>query len=341
MLCTYIILHEVHTKSIAGGEFSSFFQKEKEQKVEKKLTKTYVVVLLAMVCCMLWGSAFPVIKLGYAEFCIDGGDTASQILFAGCRFFLAGVLAWIFGSIAEKKPLLPKKRSIKKIALLALFQTVLQYMFFYMGLAHCSGVKSSVIDGTSAFVCVLLSALVFRMEKLTHAKVIGCVLGVAGIVVVNLGGELGGGFALNGEGFIIISMLSYAMSTILIRRFTADGDDPVMLSAIQFVVGGVFMTAAGLLLGGRLTVLTPAGAGLLLYLGALSAVAYSLWSLLLKYNPVSKVAVFGFMTPICGVLLSALFLGETKQAFSINALAALLLVCSGIYIVNRKQKNES
>ncbi len=306
--------------------------------MEKKLTKTYVVVLLAMVCCMLWGSAFPVIKLGYAEFGIDSSDTASQILFAGCRFFLAGVMSWIFGSAAAKKPLLPKKRSIKKIALLALFQTVLQYIFFYVGLAHCSGVKSSVIDGTSAFICVLLSSLVFRMEKLTPAKIIGCVLGVAGIVVVNLGGELGGGFALNGEGFIFISMLSYAMSTVLIRRFTADGDDPVMLSSLQFMLGGAVMAAAGLIAGGRLTVVTPAGAGLLLYLGFLSAVAYSLWSVLLKYNPVSKVAVFGFMTPICGVLLSALLLGETEQAFSINALAALVLVCAGIYIVNRNPK---
>lgn len=307
--------------------------------MEKKLTKTYVVVLLAMVCCILWGSAFAVIKLGYAEFNISSGDTPSQILFAGCRFLLAGILSWIFGSAAAKKPLLPRKRSVVKILLLALFQTILQYIFFYMGLAHCSGVKSSVIDGTSAFVCVLLSSLVFRMEKLTPAKIIGCVLGVAGIVIVNLGGDLGGGFALNGEGFIFLSMLSYAMSTVLIHRFTADGDEPVMLSSIQFMVGGAVMILCGLAFGGRLTVFTPAGAGLLAYLGALSAVAYSLWSVLLKYNPVSKVAVFGFMTPICGVLLSALLLGETEQAFSVNSLVALLLVCLGIYIVNRSPRS--
>lgn len=208
-----------------------------------------------------------------------------------------------------------------------------------MGLANCSGVKSSVIDGTSAFVCVLLSSLVFRMEKLTAAKIVGCVLGVAGIVVVNLGGDLGGGFALNGEGFIFLSMLSYAMSTVLIHRFTADGDKPVMLSSIQFMIGGAVMILCGLAFGGRLTVFTPAGAGLLAYLGALSAVAYSLWSVLLKYNPVSKVAVFGFMTPICGVLLSALLLGETAQAFSVNSLVALLLVCLGIYIVNRSPRS--
>lgn len=68
----------------------------------------------------------------------------------------------------------------------------------------------------------------------------------------------------------------------------------------------------------------------------ISAVAYTLWGILLKYNPVSQVAVFGFMNPMFGVLLSALILHERNQAFSLNGLISLLLVCAGIYIVNRK-----
>lgn len=301
--------------------------------MENRLTKTHIVALLAVVCCLLWGSAFPMIKLGYAEFSVAAEDTASQILFAGCRFTLAGIFAWLIGSVAAKKPLLPRKKTIWKIPVLSLFQTILQYLFFYMGLARCSGVKSSVINGTSAFVCILVSALVFRMEKLTAPKLIACALGVGGIVIVNLGGSFDASFSFFGEGFMLLSMLAYAVSTVLVKRFSAD-DSPVMLSALQFVLGGAVMIAAGLLFGGKLSVITPAGIAILLYLGMLSAVAYSLWSVLLKYNPVSKVAIFSFMTPICGVLLSALILGETEQAFSVNALVALVMVCAGIYIVN-------
>lgn len=304
--------------------------------MEQKLTKMPIIILLATVCCMLWGSAFPTIKLGYAEFSVAAEDSATQILFAGCRFTLAGIFAWVIGSIGAKKPLFPKKSSAKKIVVLALFQTVLQYLLFYIGLARCSGVRASIIDGSAAFITILMTTLLFRMEKLTLPKVVGCVLGVAGIVAVNLGGEMGGGFSLTGEGFILLSAASYAISSILIKRYTADGDSPVMLSSLQFVLGGVVMIAAGLALGGRLTVCTPAGVGLLCYLGLLSAVAYSLWSVLLKYNPVSRVAVFSFMTPVCGVLLSALLLGEKEQAFRINSVAGLLLVSGGIYIVNRK-----
>ena len=56
------------------------------------LTKTGIVALLACVCCVLWGSAIPVIKTGYNLMQVDSADTASQIVFAGIRFTLAGIL---------------------------------------------------------------------------------------------------------------------------------------------------------------------------------------------------------------------------------------------------------
>ncbi|MCI9104139.1 MAG: EamA family transporter, partial [Lachnospiraceae bacterium] len=61
-----------------------------------------------------------------------------------------------------------------------------------------------------------------------------------------------------------------------------------------------------------------------------------LWGVLLKYNPVSRVTVFGFMNPMFGVVLSAIFLGESGQALTWNTFVALILVCLGIYVVNRK-----
>ena len=63
---------------------------------ESTMRKTWVVCLLAMICCLLWGSAFPCIKVGYKLFQVDSTDTAAQILFAGCRFTLAGVLVILF-----------------------------------------------------------------------------------------------------------------------------------------------------------------------------------------------------------------------------------------------------
>ena len=89
-------------------------------------------------------------------------------------------------------------------------------------------------------------------------------------------------------------------------------------------------------MGGRLEVISAPGVAMLLYLAMVSAVAYSLWGMLLKYNPISKVAVFGFMNPVFGVILSALLLQEA-DSLGVMCIAALGLVCVGIYIVNCKK----
>ena len=98
------------------------------------------------------------------------------------------------------------------------------------------------------------------------------------------------------------------------------------------------MIAAGAISGGKVGVVTAEGLLMLLYLAFISACAYSLWALLLKHNPVSKIAVFGFMNPVFGVLLSAFLLGETEQAFRLEAVVALLLIAAGIFIVNKKSE---
>ncbi len=99
------------------------------------------------------------------------------------------------------------------------------------------------------------------------------------------------------------------------------------------------MTIAGLVMGGRITVWHWDGIMMLLYLALVSSVAYSIWSLLLTYNSVSRVAVFGFMNPMIGFILSAIMLKE-YSALSVIAVVSLVLVCLGIYIVNSvKQEN--
>ena len=300
------------------------------------LQKTPVAALLALFCSALWGSAFPCVKIGYDLFGIDKASTPSIILFAGVRFFIAGIMVIIIGSVIHKKPLVPKPAEIPKVMLLSLFQTILQYLFFYIGLANTSGVKSSVIEGMSVFVCILVSALIFRLEKLTIAKIAGCILGTAGIIAINLDSSLVSDINFTGDGFILISTVAYAISSVLIKHFSAD-TDTMMLSGWQFLFGGTVMSIIGLLLGGRFEYgkIGVEAVLMLMYLAFISACAYSIWSLLLKYNPVSKIAVFGFMNPVCGVLLSAVLLGETEQAFRLESAAALVLISAGIFIVNR------
>lgn len=301
------------------------------------LTKTPMVCLLAMICCLLWGSAFPCVKIGYQLFQIPPDSIGSQLLFAGCRFTLAGILTILIGSLLNRRFLLPAKSSWSMVAKLGLVQTVLQYILFYIGLANTTGVKSSIIEASNVFLAILAATLIFKLEKLTPAKIVGCILGFAGVVIINLnGGSLDTSMSFSGEGCILLSAAAYALSSILIKRYSQK-EEPVTLSGYQFLFGGLILSLIGLAAGGRISGFTYASTSLLLYLSLVSAVAYSLWGILLKYNPVGKVAVFGFMNPVFGVILSAILLGESNQAFTLTGLAALGLVCVGIYIVNRHQ----
>lgn len=300
---------------------------------EHWMQRTAVVWLGAMLCCILWGSAFPCIKIGYELFHIPSSDTAAQILFAGCRFTLAGIMTILIGSILAKQILYPRKQSISRVLRLSLLQTVLQYLFFYVGLAHTSGVKASIIEAVHVFAAILVASLIFHQERLTRPKILGCIIGFLGVILVNLTG-VNLQFHFQGEGFIFLSTIAYAFSSVFMKRYSAD-DPPVMLSGYQFLLGGIIMIAAGWLMGGRLHTATASGSLLLLYLSGVSAVAYSIWGILLKYNPVSRVTVFGFMNPVCGVILSAALLHERNQAGGLVTFISLVLVCIGIYIVNR------
>ncbi len=301
----------------------------------ERLFSTRLAWLWALFCCALWGSAFPCIKIGYQLFSVAGQDTAAQILFAGCRFALAGVLVIATGSLLQKRVLLPRRTAWCPIAVLAAFQTALQYLFFYVGLAHASGVNSSIISGANACVTILIACFLFHTERFTLAKAWGCLLGFGGVVLLNLSGGQWH-FAANGEGFVLLSTVASAISAVLIKRFS-EKEDPVLLSGWQFFFGGLALAVCGALLGGQLTV-TAEGIGLLVYLAFLSAAAYTLWGLLLKYNTVSSVSVYKCAIPLFGTLLSAWWLGEAEKLLQWQTPLALLLVIGGVLAVQQRQK---
>jgi len=302
---------------------------------KKIYTNPIFVTLCALFCCALWGSATPFIKLGY-EMILPVRNTSSTILFAGVRFLFAGILTVLIYSIGRKRFLRPKASNWGRICTVASFQTVIQYIFFYVGLANTTGVKGTIISGSSAFFAIFVSSLIFHMEKLTVKKVVACLIGFAGIVAVNLKGL---DFNMNffGDAFVLFSAVSLAVSSTLMKIYS-NHEDPVIISGYQFVIGGLFMIVVGFIAGGAIVIDSVAALAVLAYLSLLSAVAYALWGILLKYNPVSKVTIFSFMTPVCGVILSKIMLAESSDVSILNIMVALVLVCIGIFMLNYNKK---
>ena len=309
---------------------------------EKTMQKASVVVSLAILANLLWGSAAPTIKTGYRIFELASNDIPSIILFAGVRFFIAGILTVIIGSIINGKLLIPGKSALPKICVLASFQTVLQYIFFYIGCAHATGSKATILSSTSSFFSILISSLIFHHEKLTARKILGCLVGFIGVILVNVKASEGINLdmSLVGEGFIIISTMAFAMSTAATKQYSKT-ENPVLLCGYQFILGGTVMIIAALIMGGRLGYPGPAGIALILYLAMVSAVAFSINSTLIKYNPVSRVSIFAFFNPIFGVTLSMIILNESSREFGFKGIIALLLVCLGVFIVNYTKKDKA
>ena len=311
-----------------------------QNRSESIWTRFPVVFLTALICCILWGSASPAIKIAYQLFRIGPEDTASRIMLAGARFIIAGAMTILFGSLLARKKLVPGRKSWMHIGILAMVQTVGQYYFFFMALANISGVRGSIINASGNFIAILFAAFVFHFEKMTLRKITGCLVGFAGIILIMGGWNAlvsGGSMTLAGEGAMIAADLFYGASGCLIKIYARD-ENPVTLSGYQFLAGGALLFIIGVLMGGQLHFENASCWGNLLYLGLISAGAYTLWGILMKYNPVSRVSILGFMNPVMGVLLSALFLGESSEAFSLTGLLAIALVSAGIILVNLEHR---
>lgn len=293
------------------------------------------IVLLAALCCLLWGSAYPAIKVGYELFNVN--DVGSKLVFAGYRFTLAGIFIILLEMIRRKSIISFTKKQFGQITLLGVTQTTLQYIFFYVGLSYTTGVRGSIINGTGTFISIILAHFIYKNDKLNFNKIAGCIIGFLGVIIVNLNGQSLGGssFTFKGEGFVMIAAIIFAGSAIYGKRVTQN-QEPSVVTGFQLFIGGIILTILGFILGGSLEGFTIKSTVLLIYMALLSSVAFAVWTELLKYNKVGIISVFNFLVPIFGTLLSAIFLGE--NIFDIKILIALILVCYGIFLVYKVKK---
>ncbi|WP_066475433.1 DMT family transporter [Comamonas terrae] len=298
-------------------------------------SRPLTVAAVALLCCLLWGSSYPAIKSGYALFSIAQADLPGKLLFAGWRFVLAGGFVLVTAAVMGKPVLRTLGRHPRQLLALGCAQTTLQYVFFYLGLAYTTGVKGSIMNATATFFSVLIAHWFYANDRLSPAKALGCAVGFAGVLTVTLGGngELGSGFSWLGEGSVVLAALILAASSIYGKQLS-QRMDAMAMTGWQLGLGGLVLVLIGGLSGGGMGLPSLQALVLLVYLALLSSAAFTLWSLLLKYNRVSQVTIYNFTVPVFGSVLSALFLGETLWAW--HYVLALAMVCLGIVLVTRE-----
>ena len=144
---------------------------------------------MAVVCNVLWGSAFPFIKMGYRLFAIDATDTASIMCFAGVRFMLSALLVYAGGAALRRRPLpMPKGKNLLSCCGLGLWQTAAQYTFYYSAVALLTGAMGGILNSTQSFLGVIFAHFIYgNADRMTPAKTLGCAVGFAGVLIGTIG----------------------------------------------------------------------------------------------------------------------------------------------------------
>jgi drug/metabolite transporter (DMT)-like permease len=298
---------------------------------EKIFTHPLGIMAVATGATLLWGSAFPIIKLSYAELAIEKNDLFEQILFAGYRFVLASLLILLFMKLIGRS-IGYQRGSILKVSRIGLFQTLLQYIFFYYGMSGSTGVQGSIIAGTTSFFQILLAHYMYHSDKITLRKITGLIVGFFGVMLVGMSkGTLTQQFGL-AEICLLLAMFFGAFGNILSKK-ESENLDILYMTSYQMLLGGLTLLTIGASATGFMPFeFTGKAAWMMLYLAVLSALAFVLWNTVMKYNKVGSISMYLFLVPVFGVLLSAAWVGEELHLF---IWAALALVVSGIVIVNR------
>ena len=289
------------------------------------------VVVFALTAAIAWGWAYPLIKLGFAEFGITSEMTGSKMLFAGIRFALAGGILLAIAAVTGRNFRVSRPGDWGYMLIFALLNTTLHYSFFYIGLSHSDGARAAILNSLSVFLVVLLACLFFKSDRLTPKKILGCAIGITGILILNVGKGGGGQFTLLGDGMIVLNALCSAFASLLTRGLSRR-IDVFVGTGYSLFFGGLLLIIPSLFMQGTLPHITVYGLIILALLIGISALGFALYNKLISCNPVGKIAIFNSLIPVVGALTSCLCLGEP---FYTKYLVACLLAMSGIYIINK------
>ena len=292
--------------------------------------------IMAIFCAFGWSLAYPLIKIGYREFQIDSSDLGGKILFAGIRFLFAGMLVFGFCCLRKKKLELEHKNDLWWMLLLAVVNTTLHYMFAYIGLGYNPSGRSTILDSMGGFFLIILSTILFSDDRLSVSKIMGCVLGIAGIVAINLqpGEAFFANITFRGDGMILLNASCGALGGV-ITRITSKKMNMMPATGQSMMIGGALLLAIGFVIGtDSLWSFNITGALVVTALIMISAVCFAVYNELLSYHPISKIAIYNALIPVLGVIFSALLLKEElKWQYAI----AVMMVACGIYLVNMKE----
>ena len=282
-------------------------------------------VWLALLTMLLWGSLFPMVKLGFAAY--DVTSTADILLFAGIRFVIGGAVICLFAVFTDKGSYRPVPRSLFPILLSGLFAIILHYSFTYLGLQLTASSKTALIKQLGALLYVCFSFLFIKEDRPTPQKIAGALVGFLGIIALNITKD-GLSFAI-GDLLVLGASFCTVFSNVISKRVFRTVQ-PITATGISQLFGGLVLLAVGAAMGGHVRFALDRSLWIMVYICIASVVSYCLWFGIVKNGELSKLFIIKFAEPVFACVFGALLLGE--NIWRLQYLLAFLLISGGILI---------
>ena len=296
----------------------------------------YFVFLPVLLCALLWGSAFPAIKMVYIHWAESGVEVNifDRWLFAGVRFTFAGLGLLLIA----KNPWAEWRATPKRwLALLSVNQTLLQYLFFYLGLSLSSGSLSALMASTGSFWWMLLAPVMLGTAWPQLRQWLILVVGALGVALAVYAPGAGAGNPLLGAICIMLATFFGAFGIIVVSKVKTTMGSRAATGFTLFF-GGLGLCLVAAPAWGSLVLLFDAYVmGVTVWLIMVSALAFAVWNQLSLQYPVPLLASCRFLIPVSGVLQSLLFLPGESAGWGL--IVGGLLVVGSMLVATRMKRD--
>jgi len=294
------------------------------------MKNNWKTTVLALVVMALWGSLFPMVKIGYAALEINAGSVPDILMFASFRFLICGTLVSAFSYFRKEKIGQPTCKSILNIMLMGMFSIVLHYAFTYIGLSTIDSSKTALIKQLGVLVYVCFSFMFLKDETYSVMKILGAIVGFSGILAINYNSA---GIVFSKGDILIIGASVCTVVANIISKKSVEGSSPFWITGISQLFGGLILFITASALGAETLQFNSKAVLVFIYICGASVVSYTLWYYILKNNSLSKMFIIKFAEPLFACVFGAILLGE--NIFRIQYLMAFILIFSGIIIGHR------
>ncbi len=274
---------------------------------------------------LIWGSSFLWIRIAVQE--------VGPFMLVAMRV-LIGVLGLVIVA-AITRPALPRSpRIYLAMAVLGLFNTALPFVLISWGETRIPSSLASIINGTVPLFTILIAHLVLHDDRITLPRVLGLVVGFAGVVIL-LSKDLEPGTihaSLLGQAAVILASISYAGASVFART-QVHNVSPVANAMLPLIAADTYMWLALPVFESPLRFpALPITWVALIWLGLLgSCVAYLLYFHLIRQWGPTRSTMVTYVFPVVGLILGILFLNEHADW---RLMAGSLLIVAGIGVVN-------